>query len=94
MDMTGKIVGIDVSKDRLDVHVLPQRAQFVVARDGKGLADLAERLLAERVALIALEATGGLESVAAAGIRIGVHNVCTRRMTSAARCACMCVPRR
>jgi transposase len=68
MDMTGKIVGIDVSKDRLDVHVLPQRAQFVVARDGKGLADLAERLLAERVALIALEATGGLESVAAAAL--------------------------
>jgi transposase len=60
MDMTGK--------DRLDVHVLPQRAQFVVARDGKGLADLAERLLAERVALIALEATGGLESVAAAAL--------------------------
>ena len=28
-------------------------AEFIVARDGKGLADLAERLLAERVALIA-----------------------------------------
>lgn len=68
MEMTGKIVGIDVSKDRLDVHVLPEGAQFIVARDGKGLADLAERLLAERVALIALEATGGFESIAAAAL--------------------------
>ena len=31
-------VGIDVSKDRLDVHVLPEGETFVVARDGEGLA--------------------------------------------------------
>jgi hypothetical protein len=30
-------VGIDVSKDSLDVHVLPTREAFAVARDGKGL---------------------------------------------------------
>ena len=30
-------VGIDVSKDRLDVHVRPSGEAFVVTRDGKGL---------------------------------------------------------
>ena len=30
-------VGIDVSKDRLDVHLLPSGEAFAVARDGKGL---------------------------------------------------------
>ena len=36
-------VGIDVSKDRLDVHVLPTGEAFAVARDGKGLERLVER---------------------------------------------------
>ena len=30
-------VGIDVSKDRLDMHVLLSGEAFAVARDGKGL---------------------------------------------------------
>ncbi len=30
-------VGIDVSKDRLDVHIRPSAEIFVVARDGAGL---------------------------------------------------------
>jgi hypothetical protein len=30
-------VGIDVSKDRLDVHVLPSDEAFAVARHGEGL---------------------------------------------------------
>ena len=37
-------VGIDVSKDRLDVHVRPEGEAFAVARDGEGLAELVERL--------------------------------------------------
>jgi hypothetical protein len=32
-------VGIDVSKDRLDVHVLPSGEAFAVTRDGKNVAD-------------------------------------------------------
>jgi len=32
-------VGVDVSKDRLDVHVLPSEDAFVVARDRKGVAN-------------------------------------------------------
>ena len=37
-------VGIDVSKDRLDVHLRPSDEAFAVERDGKGLETLVERL--------------------------------------------------
>ena len=37
-------VGIDVSKDRLDVHVLPSRQTLAVARNGEGLDQLASDL--------------------------------------------------
>jgi transposase len=47
-------VGIDVSKDRLDVHVLPSGEAFAVARDGKGLEGLVGRLGAIDVSLIVL----------------------------------------
>lgn len=61
-------VGIDVSKDRLDVHVVPSRDAFVVSRDGKGLEELVDRLRMLAPALIAIEATGGFEAIAAAAI--------------------------
>lgn len=61
-------VGIDVSKDRLDVHVRPSREAFVVSRDGKGLEELIERLRSLAPELIAIEATGGFETIAAAAI--------------------------
>jgi len=65
-------VGIDVSKDRLDVHVLPSGQSFAVARDGKGLSELIEQLVAMRPQLIAVEATGGFETIVAAAIA-GAH---------------------
>jgi len=61
-------VGIDVSKDRLDVHVRPSREAFAVVRDGKGLDELIERLRTLSPQLIAIEATGGFETIAAAAI--------------------------
>ena len=61
-------VGIDVAKDRLDVHVRPADEAFAVARDGEGLAALIERLLALRPHLIAIEATGGFETVVVAAL--------------------------
>ena len=39
-------VGIDVSKDRLDGHIRPSGEAFAVARDGRGLEELVERLRA------------------------------------------------
>jgi len=61
-------VGIDVSKARLDVHMLPSGEAFVVARDDKGLESLVERLTALDVSLIVLEATGGFETMVAAAL--------------------------
>ena len=55
-------VGIDVSKDRLDVHVRPSAQTSTVARDGKGLEQLTSELRDLAPALIVLEATGGLKS--------------------------------
>jgi transposase len=66
--MDATVIGIDVAKDRLDVCVRPSGESFVVARNGAGIEDLAERLkkLAPRV--VAVEATGGFETVVAAGL--------------------------
>jgi len=65
-------VGIDVSKDWLDVHILPSAEAFAVARDGKGLNELIERLLAIKPTLVAVEASGGYETIVAAAIA-GAH---------------------
>jgi transposase len=59
-------VGIDVSKDQLDVHVRPSGEAFAVTRDGKGLEELTDRLRALAPALVAVEATGGFEMIVAA----------------------------
>ena len=72
-------IGIDVAKDRLDVHLRPADEAFALSRDGAGLEALVERLVALRPALVVLEATGGFEVVvagalAAAGLPLVVVN--------------------
>ena len=54
-------VGIDVSKDRLDVHVRPLGVGFSVGNEAAGYAGLIARLRPLRVKRIVLEATGGYE---------------------------------
>jgi transposase len=61
-------VGIDVSKDRLDVAVRPSGESFAVERNASGLDRLIERLRPLSPQLVALEATGGFETVAAAAL--------------------------
>ena len=61
-------VGIDVSKDRLDIHVRPSGRAFAVARDGTGLDQLVDDLRHLAPALIVLEATGGFELTVAAAL--------------------------
>ena len=61
-------VGIDVSKDRLDVHVRPGGEVFVVSRDGRGLEELVGRLQELGPTLVAVEATGGFETIVAAAV--------------------------
>jgi transposase len=66
--MDAIFVGIDVSKDRLDVHVVPSGEAFAVARNGEGLAGLNERLGRLGTVTVAVEATGGFETVVAASL--------------------------
>jgi transposase len=61
-------VGIDVAKDRLDVHLRPSGQSFAVARDGEALAALVERLRGLAPALVVTEATGGYETVVASAL--------------------------
>jgi transposase len=73
-------VGIDVSKERLDVCSLPDGGTFSVANDRAGIDELIARLLeGVRPELVVLEATGKYErpaavAVAAAGIAVAVVN--------------------
>ncbi|MEQ1918228.1 MAG: transposase [Elusimicrobiota bacterium] len=66
--MDGIFVGIDVAKDKLDVHVLPSGEGFTVARDMAGIDRLIETLRPVGPRLIVVEATGGFETVVAAGL--------------------------
>jgi transposase len=66
--MDATVIGIDVAKDRLDVCVRPSGESFVVARSGAGVEDLAGRLKKLMPRVVAIEATGGFETVVAAGL--------------------------
>src|ERR1700756_3721791 len=66
--------GIDVSKDRLDVMVLPEQQSFSVGNDAAGWAELIARVRGFTIAAIGLEASGGYErgamrALLAAGLR-------------------------
>src|SRR4249919_3694138 len=67
--------GIDVSKDRLDVMVLPEEQCSSVSNDPTGWAKLVEQLRGSSIAAIGLEASGGYErgvmrSLLAAGMPV------------------------
>jgi transposase len=66
--MDATVIGIDVAKDRLDVCVRPSGESFVVARNGAGIEGLAQRLKTLAPRVVAIEATGGFETVVAAGL--------------------------
>ena len=80
-------VGVDVSKDRLDVCVRRSEAgrhddgddTFVVSRNDAGIDALVSRLVDERPVLVIVEATGGFEravvaALAAIGLPVAVVN--------------------
>jgi transposase len=77
--MDAIVVGIDVSKDRLDVVVRPSGEMFVVSRDAEGVDALIAKLTPLAPKAVAVEATGGYETVvaaslAAAGLAVVVVN--------------------
>jgi transposase len=59
--MAEVFVGIDVSKDALDVAVWPTAEVWQARNGGAGIVELAERLVALSPTLVVLEASGQLE---------------------------------
>lgn len=77
--MHGLFVGIDVAKDKLDVHERPTGEGVRVANDEAGLRELVKRYHGQPPVLIVLEATGGYEvpvaaTLASAGLAVVVVN--------------------
>jgi transposase len=66
MDEILRFVGIDVSKDHLDVHVRPDDQQQRFTYDNDGLAALVKMQTELRPSLIVIEATGGYEQAVVA----------------------------
>ena len=63
-------VGIDVSKDRLDVSIGAEGAVWQVGNDAAGIGALRERLAVLAPERIVVEATGGLERAVVRGLDI------------------------
>lgn len=73
------LVGIDVAKDHLDVHLRPTDEAFRVPHDAAGVATLLARLRAVPPTIVVLEASGGYEvpltaALASAGLPVAVVN--------------------
>ena len=66
-------IGIDVSKDHLDVCISTDATVSTVANDSEGIALLAERFVQIDPTLVVMEATGGYESALAA--QLALHNL-------------------
>ena len=66
--METTVVGIDVSKNTLDVHVHPTGDAFAVARNADGIDALIARIMPLGIQAVAVEATGGFETVVAASL--------------------------
>lgn len=72
-------VGVDVSKDWLDVCVLPGRCIFRVPNTSRGIWSLIARLAEHENTLVVMEATGGFEAralkiISAAGVAVAMVN--------------------
>ncbi len=83
-------VGIDVSKDRLDVAVRPTGEAWQVSHDALGISRLVERLGELAPQLVVLEATGGIEMALAgelASSRLAIAVVNPRQVRDFARAA-------
>ncbi|HED04471.1 MAG TPA: IS110 family transposase, partial [Candidatus Fraserbacteria bacterium] len=86
--MSKVVVGIDLSKARLDVALRPEDASWSVTNDPAGLQALVEQLKPLAPQMVVLEASGGLERPVAttlrrAGLAVAVLN--PRRVRDFAR---------
>jgi len=70
---SGKFVGIDVSKDRLDVAVLGEKQEYQVDNTETGILELASRMQGLAPDRIVVEATGGYQRAVVDGLfRVGL----------------------
>src|SRR5438552_10723027 len=79
MDALVKVIGIDVSKAKLDCWALPAQEAWGIDNDDGGIAALLTQLRTRAPELVVWEATGGYETqaataLAAAGWRVAVVN--------------------
>jgi hypothetical protein len=70
------VIGIDVSKDKLDVFIDGPDEHFTCLNQIKHLQKLAKRFKKISPALIVMEATGGYETAAAIGVRRSRAAIC------------------
>ena len=66
---TKTFAGIDVSKDHLDVHILPDDTAFKTGSSGRDITKLIAKLKKLNVDLIVIEATGGYGTQLAAELQ-------------------------
>ena len=79
MESEGPYVGIDVSKDQLDVAMRPSGDSWSMANDASGITEVVQRLAQLHPKLVVLEATGGLQmplaaALATAGLPLSMVN--------------------
>jgi transposase len=75
LESEGPYVGIDVSKDQLDIAVRPTGDTWSMANDAAGITEVVQRLAQLHPKLAVLEATGGLQMpLAAAGLPLSMVN--------------------
>lgn len=77
--MSGTYIGIDISKDRLDVAVIPTREKWWCKNDEAGIGKAVNKLKKLSPDLIIMEPTGGYEAAVAAalsteGLRVAIVN--------------------
>ena len=79
MESEGPYVGIDVSKDQLDIAVRPDGDTWSMPNDASGITEVVQRLAQLHPKLVVLEATGGLQlpvaaALASAGLPLSMVN--------------------
>src|SRR5262249_60652755 len=71
MDKPAVWVGVDVSKEQLEVALRPSGEHFSLPNDARALRTLVKRLLPLKCARIVVEATGGFGKLVVAAIQGG-----------------------
>jgi len=73
--LSPSFVGVDIAAAHLDIALHPQGIHFRVPNDEAGLDACMERLRGHSITAVAMEATGGMERLAASRFQAAGHNV-------------------